>query len=82
MPTVGGTTYNVGFARNAFALVTRQLPRPLPGTGAIAEYVNMGGFGMRVVMSYAPNTLTQQFTVDILYGVGVLRNVYGVQVLS
>jgi len=42
----------------------------------------LGNFGMRVVMSYQPNTLAQQFTVDILYGVGVLRNNHGVQVRS
>jgi len=42
----------------------------------------MGNFGMRVVLSYAPNTLAQQFTVDCLYGVAVLRNLYGLQVLS
>jgi len=27
----------------------------------------MGNFGMRVTMSYQPNTLAQQFTVDVLY---------------
>jgi hypothetical protein len=35
---------------------------------------------MRVTMSYQPNTLAQQFTVDTLYGCGVLQNVLGVQV--
>ena len=35
---------------------------------------------MRVMMSYQPNTLAQQFTVDVLYGCGVLRNAFGVQV--
>jgi hypothetical protein len=35
---------------------------------------------MRVVMSYQPNTLAQQFTVDVLYGCGVLRGTSGVQV--
>jgi hypothetical protein len=55
------------------------LPQPLPGTGAIAEYAELGNFGMRVVMSYQPNTLAQQFTVDVLYGCGVLRNSAGVQ---
>ena len=50
------------------------LPQPLPGTGAIAEYAELGNFGMRVVLSYEPNTLAQQFTVDVLYGVAVLRN--------
>ena len=79
---VGPITYNLAFARDAFALVMRMLPKPLPNTGAVAEYASMGNFGMRVVLSYAPNTLAQQFTVDCLYGVAVLRNVYGVNVLS
>lgn len=76
------TTQNLAFARNAMGLAIRRLPKPLPGTGAIAEYAEVGNFGIRVVMSYQPNTLAQQFTVDILYGVGVLRNSHGVQVRS
>ena len=74
------TTNNVAFAKDALGLVIRRLPQPLPGTGAVAEYAELGNFGMRVVMSYEPNTLAQQFTVDVLYGVGVLRNSFGVQV--
>jgi hypothetical protein len=76
------TTHNLAFARSAMGLVVRRLPQPLPGTGAIAEYAEAGNFGMRVVMSYQPNTLAQQFTVDVLYGAGVLRNSFGVQVNS
>lgn len=76
------TTYNLAFAKDAFALVTRRLPQPLPGTGAIAEYAELGNFGVRIVLSYAPNTLAQQFTVDCLYGVGVLRPTFGVVVQS
>jgi hypothetical protein len=76
------TTHNIAFARDAIGLVVRRLPQPLPGTGAIAEYAELGSFGMRVTMSYQPNTLAQQFTVDVLYGTGVLRNVFGVQVNS
>lgn len=76
------TTHNLAFAKNAIGLAVRRLPKPLPGTGAIAEYAEVGNFGIRVVMSYQPNTLAQQFTVDILYGVGVLRNSHGVQVRS
>ena len=76
------TTQNMAFSRNAIGLVTRRLPQPLPGTGAIAEYAEMGNFGVRVLMSYAPNTLAQQFTVDVLYGCAVLRNNHGVQVRS
>ncbi len=76
------TTHNIAFARNAIGLVVRRLPQPLPGTGAIAEYAEMGNFGLRVVMSYQPNTLAQQFTVDVLYGCAVLRNSFGVHVES
>jgi hypothetical protein len=76
------TTHNLAFARSALGLVVRRLPQPLPGTGAIAEYAELGNFGMRVIMSYQPNTLAQQFTVDVLYGVGVLRNNFAVQVNS
>src|ERR1035437_1947564 len=74
------TTHNIAFTKSALGLVVRRLPQPLPGTGAIAEYAELGNFGMRVVMSYQPNTLAQQFTVDVLYGCGVLRNSSGVQV--
>ncbi|MBZ5579454.1 MAG: hypothetical protein LAP40_23085 [Acidobacteriia bacterium] len=74
------TTHNLAFCKDAIGLVIRRLPQPLPGTGAIAEYAELGNFGMRVVMSYQPNTLAQQFTVDVLYGCGVLRNTSGVQV--
>jgi hypothetical protein len=76
------TTNNLAFAKNAIGLVVRRLPQPLPGTGAIAEYAELGNFGMRVTMSYQPNTLAQQFTVDVLYGAGVLRTSHAVQVRS
>ncbi|MGA2328555.1 MAG: P22 phage major capsid protein family protein [Bryobacteraceae bacterium] len=76
------TTHNLAFTRSALGLVVRRLPQPLPGTGAIAEYAELGNFGMRVILSYQPNTLAQQFTVDVLYGVGVLRNGFAVQVNS
>ena len=74
------TTHNMAFTKSAIGLVIRRLPQPLYGTGAVAHYAEMGNFGMRVVMSYQPNTLAQQFTVDVLYGCGVLRNNFGVQV--
>jgi len=76
------TTHNLAFVRDAIGLVIRRLPQPLPGTGAIAEYADLGNFGMRVIMSYQPNTLSQQFTVDVLYGVAALRNTFAVQVNS
>ena len=75
-----GAIHNLAFAKNGLGLVVRRLPQPLPGTGAIAEYAELGSFGMRVTMSYQPNTLSQQFTVDVLYGTAVLRNNFGVQI--
>lgn len=77
------TSYkNLAFHKNGLALVMRRLPQPLPGTGAISEYMELGGYGMRITMSYAPNTLAQQFTVDVLYGVGILRNSHGQVIAS
>ncbi len=76
------TTHNLAFSKNAIGLVIRRMPKPLMGMGAAAEYAELGNFGMRVTMSYQPNTLAQQFTVDVLYGCAVLRNNCGVQVNS
>lgn len=78
--TAGPVYHNLAFSRDAFALVTRRLPSPMPGTGAIADYAEKGGVGMRVLMSYNPQTLSTQFTVDVLYGVGMLRNGFAVPV--
>ncbi len=85
VPSTGSApknTHNLAFSKDGIGLVVRRLPQPLPGTGAVAEYAEMGNFGLRIVMSYQPNTLAQQFTVDVLYGCGVLRNSFGVQVNS
>jgi hypothetical protein len=78
--TASPTIHNLAFTKDAIGLVVRRLPQPLPGTGAVAEYAELGNFGLRIVMSYQPNTLAQQFTVDVLYGCGVLRNNFAVQV--
>lgn len=76
------TTHNLAFTRDAIVLASRNLPQPLPGTGAVAAYGSFAGFGFRVTMSYNANTLAQQFTVDALYGVGPLRREFAVQVRS
>lgn len=82
--TGGGpvTTNNIAFGRDALMLAVRPLPQPLPGTGAIAEYVNANGLGIRAVMTYNQSVLGQQVSLDILYGVAVLRNAFGIQVRS
>jgi hypothetical protein len=60
-------THNLAFTRDAIGLVVRRLPQPLPGTGAIAEYAELGNFGMRVVMSYQPNTSDCQIVHTVRY---------------
>ena len=72
-------THNLAFTRDGWFGCAASATTA-SGTGAIAEYAEVGNFGMRVIMSYQPNTLAQQFTVDVLYGTGVLRNSFGVQV--
>jgi hypothetical protein len=76
-------TYNLAFSRNAIALVSRVLPLALPGQGVIQAVASLpNGLSVRVTMSYNPNSLSQQFTADILYGQAILRNQFGVQVLT
>ena len=79
---VSTTTNNIAFVRDALGLVVRRLPVVPPGMGAIQTYAEYGNFGMRITMSYVPGQLEQQFTVDVLYGTGVLRNNFGNLVLS
>lgn len=80
VPKVSGTTYNFAFAKDALALVMRGLPLPLPGQGAVGAYMERNGFALRVIMSYQPNSLGQQFTIDTFYGTGPLRQQFGVVV--
>jgi hypothetical protein len=75
-------THNVAFAKGAICMVIRRLPNPLPGTGAIAEYAELGNFGMRVMMNYRPNTLSQQFTIGALYGCGVIHPEQTIELLT
>ena len=76
------TTHNLAFTKNAIGLVIRRHAAAAGRHGRGRAIRRLGNFGMRVVMSYQPNTLAQQFTVDVLYGVAVLRNEFGVRVLS
>lgn len=80
VPVIGGTSFNMAFTKNAIGMAIRRLGTPLPGTGAVAEYIEAGGYGIRVTMSYQPNQLGQQFTLDVLSGMTVIRNAFGVVV--
>jgi hypothetical protein len=80
--TTGPLTHNIVFARDALALVTRRLPPVPPGLGAIVEYAEQGGFGMRIVMSYVHGVLGTQCSLDCLYGCGTLRPAFGVNLTT
>jgi len=80
--TAGPVDHNMAFQRDAFALVMRPLPPPMPGSGGIASTVSDSGYGLRVVTTYNGSTLSQQFTVDALFGIAVVRPELGVEVKS
>lgn len=75
-------THNIAFHKDAMGLVIRKLPLAANGMGVIQEYAEQSGFGLRVTMSYQPNQLAQQMSIDVLYGVGILRNAFAVRVES
>lgn len=79
---VGGTVKNLFFHRDAFMLVTRPLPLVPAGMGVTQKVMSEDGIGVRVTMSYSPQYLGIQTTLDILYGVGVLRNNHAVMVAT
>lgn len=82
VPKVSSTTYNICFAKDAIALAFRQIPLPIQGGGVIGDYVTYNGMLFRVMLSTDQKTFVSQMTVDCLYGVGPLRQNFGLQVLS
>ena len=82
--TVSPTTvHNIAFHRDAFVLVSRMLPMPPAGSGAVASTVNEDGVGMRAIRAWNASHLGLQFTIDLLYGVKALRaSTHAVEVLS
>lgn len=71
---------NLFFQRNAFVLATRSLPPAPAGTSVIQTVMSEDGMGLRVTISYNPDHLGVQVTIDVLYGVKELRDSHGVAV--
>ena len=66
--------------RDAIVLVTRPLPSAPGGMGVTQRTMAEDGVGIRITMSYSPNHLGYQVTLDMLYGVAELRDDHGVVV--
>jgi hypothetical protein len=78
--TATGQCKNLFFHRNAMALVTRPLPNDGSGAGVIQTTMSEDGIGLRVTMSYNPDHLGWQVSLDVLYGVAEIRDNHGITV--
>jgi hypothetical protein len=86
-PVVTGTpnsTKNLAFDPGAIVFASRALPEAPTGQGAVQSTIQdpESGLVLRVTMSYSPNNLGVQVTVDCLYGVAKLRDEKGFVVLT
>lgn len=78
--TTGGQCKNMFFHRDAIVLATRPLSTAPAGMGVYQTVMDEDGIGLRVTMSYSADYLAAQFTIDVLYGLGELRDSHGVVV--
>lgn len=75
--------HNVAFHKDAFTLVTRPLPAPPAGSGAISSAIAVDGISVRVTRSYSQKDGGMLWTLDVLYGIAALRKTtHGVHVLT
>lgn len=72
----------IAFSRDAIILAFRRLGQPIPGSGKLAEYSEIGNLGLRVSTTYIPNTLMQQYTIAVLFGADVLVPNHGIELLT
>jgi len=71
---------NIFAHRDALVLATRPMPQAPAGLGVRQESMSEDGVGLRVTLSYNPDHLGWQVTIDVLYGVAELRDNHGVVV--
>ena len=67
------TLHNLIFHKQGLALASRPLPLPPAGLGVRASYRVMDGVGMRLLYGYNMDALGTQVTLDMLYGVKLVR---------
>ena len=78
VPSTGSpaTYHNLAYTKDAIALVMRSLPTDGNGEGVSQTVVTdpESGVSMRLTSSYDANALGRKVTLDMLYGVGVIRD--------
>ena len=74
--------YNFAFHRDALALVTRPLPQPREGTGALSAVLDENNLTMRVTITYDGKAQGHRVTLDLLAGVKVLDENLGAVLLA
>ncbi len=81
VPITGGNeTHNIAFSPDAIIFAQRKLPVASPGTGVVQTFVEEDGMAIRVTLNYNSDILGNQITIDTLYGVGIGRNQFGLEV--
>lgn len=78
--TAASEAKNLFFHRDAIVMVTRPLPAAPANAGVQQTVMSEDGIGLRVTISYNPDHLGVQVTVDVLYGVAEMRDNHGVVV--
>jgi hypothetical protein len=69
-----GVYRNMFYTRDAMVLATRPQPQVDAGLGAqSATVIDGNGIALRIIRSYNPNKLGVQITLDVVFGVAVLR---------
>lgn len=86
VPQVSGTpttTFNLAFARDAIALVTRPLPAPDAAVRSAVVTDDESGLAFRLTLTYqATPTPAHIINIDLIYGLAVLRPEFLIQVRS
>ncbi len=75
-------SFNIGFTRNAVALVSRPLALPASSLGVQAGHANSDNVTMRVLMQYDINAGGTIVNVDLLAGIAKLDAAQGVVLLG
>jgi hypothetical protein len=80
--TNSNETHNIAFTPDAIIFAQRKLPVAPPGMGVVQTFVEEDGMAIRLTMNYNADILGSQITIDTLYGVGIGRNQFGMEVRS